>query len=90
MGFLRDYFLPNGKHVEFWGPGSRSQTPVFLATTPFLISDLAFGTRTIPYSPFFWVAFGGGVLTSAYLFWIGVVPWVRRVTGKGAGPGNTH
>ena len=82
MSFLRDYFLPNGKRVEFWGPYSRALIPLFIAVTPFLVLDLALGMRTIPLSPIFWPTFGVGALLSVYLFSIGVMPWARRVTGK--------
>lgn len=82
MSFFRDYFLPNGKRVEFWGPYNRALIPLFVAVTPFVVMDLAFGMRTIPFSPFFWPIFGAGGLLSAYVFSIGVMPWARRVTGK--------
>jgi len=80
VSFFRDYFTPNGKRVEFWGPGTRSLLPLVLAIAPFLILH-ACGLRTIP-SLAFWLAFGAAALLSTYLFSIGVMPWARRVTGK--------
>jgi len=81
VSFFRDYFLPHGKRVEFWGEYNRALIPLFIAIAPFLVLDLAFGTRTMP-SPAFWLSFGAGAMISVYVFSIGVGPSVRRIMGK--------
>lgn len=81
MKLFRDYLLPHGKRVEFWGPYNRALIPLYIAIAPFLVLDFAFGMRTI-LGWGFWLTFGAGALTSAYVFSIGVGPWARRIMGK--------
>lgn len=82
VSFFRDYFLPGGKRVTFWGPGSRAFVPVCVAITPFLIAQYTTGLQLIP-STYFWFALSIGLVISAYLLVIGAIPWSYKVTQRG-------
>ena len=79
MRFFRDYFWPRGKQVTFWGSYNRALIPLYVTVITLLILQFATGLQLI-LSAYFWVAIGVGALISAYVFFIGVIPWTYKVT----------
>lgn len=82
MSFFRDYFLPRGERVTFWGPYNRALIPLFAAVTPLLVLQLATGLQLIP-STYFWIALAIGAFISAYVFLIGAIPWIYKTVQYG-------